>query len=60
MSVCSMHFSSAARVCVTEIAEATLLSVRDNRGVTNENEFVTDVLYIVHKTMKVTSSLRDN
>ena len=33
MTVCSMHFSSATRVCVTEIAEATLLSVRDNRGV---------------------------
>ncbi len=54
MSVCSMQFSSATRVCVTEIAEATLLSVRGNRGVTKENEFVTDVLYIVHKTMKVT------
>ena len=54
MSVCSMHLSSAARVCVTAIAEATLLSVRDNRGVTNENEFVTDVLYKVHKSMKVT------
>ena len=42
------------RVCVTQIAEATLLSVRGNRGVTNENEFVIDVLYIVHKSMKVT------
>ena len=41
-------------MCVRQIAEATLLSVRDNRGVTKENELVTDVLYIVHKTMKVT------
>ena len=37
-----------------EIAETTLLSVRDNRGVANENEFVRAVLYILHKSMKVT------
>ena len=49
-----MHISSAARLCVAEIVEATLLSVHDNRGVTTENEFVTDMLYIVHKSMKVT------
>ena len=45
---------------MTEIAEATLLSVRDNRGVTNENEFVAYVLYILHKSMKETQALRDN
>ena len=41
-------------MCVAQIAEATLLSVRDNRGVRNENDFVIDVLYIMHKSMKVT------